>query len=302
MARDGIQRLADMQLDDGGWGWFSGFGEHSSPHTTALVVHGLQIGRQNDLALPQGMLERGIGLAHELPGQADPAPGERRQRDQAVQEAGRRRRRLRLHGPLRRRRPQRRRCSASSTATEPSWPSTASACSAWLWNGSASSDKLAMVLQNVRQYLVEDDENQTAYLKLPNEGYWWSWHGSETETDAFYLKLLAADRPQGPDDVEAGQVRPQQPQARLLLELDPRHGVQHRGPGRLPQGQRREQARHDRHGRRRRTDPQGGLDHPRRPVQLRRDAHPRRRRRSTRANTRSRSSRRGRDRSTTTPT
>ena len=28
---------------DGGWGWFSGCGERSWPHTTALVVHGLQI-------------------------------------------------------------------------------------------------------------------------------------------------------------------------------------------------------------------------------------------------------------------
>ncbi|MGC8641566.1 MAG: alpha-2-macroglobulin family protein, partial [Isosphaeraceae bacterium] len=59
MAKSGIERLADMQLADGGWGWFSGYGEHASPHTTALVVHGLQIGRQNDLALPQQVLERG---------------------------------------------------------------------------------------------------------------------------------------------------------------------------------------------------------------------------------------------------
>ena len=51
MAAAGIQRLADMQLSDGGWGWFSGFGEFASPHTTALVVHGLQIARQNDLSL-----------------------------------------------------------------------------------------------------------------------------------------------------------------------------------------------------------------------------------------------------------
>jgi uncharacterized protein YfaS (alpha-2-macroglobulin family) len=60
MAAAGIQRLADMQLSDGGWGWFSGFGEYPSPHTTALVVHGLQLARQNDLKLPDGMLEKGI--------------------------------------------------------------------------------------------------------------------------------------------------------------------------------------------------------------------------------------------------
>ena len=43
MASAGTQRLSDMQLSDGGWGWFSGFGEHASAHTTALVVHGLSV-------------------------------------------------------------------------------------------------------------------------------------------------------------------------------------------------------------------------------------------------------------------
>ncbi len=58
-------------------------------------------------------------------------------------------------------------------------------------------EKLALVLQNIGQYVVQDDENQTAYLKLPNEGYWWSWYGSEIETHAFYLKLLAKTDPKG---------------------------------------------------------------------------------------------------------
>ena len=36
----GVRRLEEMQLTDGGWGWFSGFYERSSPHTTAVVVRG----------------------------------------------------------------------------------------------------------------------------------------------------------------------------------------------------------------------------------------------------------------------
>ncbi len=42
MVKDGVQQLTEMQLADGGWGWFSGCGEQSWPHTTAVVVHGLQ--------------------------------------------------------------------------------------------------------------------------------------------------------------------------------------------------------------------------------------------------------------------
>ena len=58
-------------------------------------------------------------------------------------------------------------------------------------------EKLAMVLRNIGQYLVMDDEDQTAYLKLPNQGYWWCWYGSEYEAHAYYLKLLARTDPKG---------------------------------------------------------------------------------------------------------
>src|SRR5262249_46671676 len=60
MAKAGVQALQSMQCSDGGWGWFSGFGEHSWPHTTAVVVHGLQLARENDIAILPGVLERGI--------------------------------------------------------------------------------------------------------------------------------------------------------------------------------------------------------------------------------------------------
>src|SRR5262249_42084798 len=60
MVKAGVDRLIQMQLGDGGWGWFSGWGEHSFPHTTAVVVHGLQIAQQNGVALPPNVLKRGV--------------------------------------------------------------------------------------------------------------------------------------------------------------------------------------------------------------------------------------------------
>ena len=50
MVRQGIKRLIAMQLTDGGWGWFSGWGERAYPHTTAYVVHGLQTAAANGAA------------------------------------------------------------------------------------------------------------------------------------------------------------------------------------------------------------------------------------------------------------
>jgi uncharacterized protein YfaS (alpha-2-macroglobulin family) len=56
-------------------------------------------------------------------------------------------------------------------------------------------EELAMVMRNIGQYVVEDGENQTAYLELPGENRWY-WYGSEYEAHAYYLKLLAATDPQ----------------------------------------------------------------------------------------------------------
>ncbi len=52
-------------------------------------------------------------------------------------------------------------------------------------------EKLDMILRNVGQYLVQDAENETAYLRLPEGNAWWYWYGSETEANAYYLKLLS---------------------------------------------------------------------------------------------------------------
>ena len=59
------------------------------------------------------------------------------------------------------------------------------------------SQKLVMIIKNIEQFLVRDDENQTAYLNLPTANYWWYWYGSEYEAHAYYLKLLARTEPAG---------------------------------------------------------------------------------------------------------
>jgi uncharacterized protein YfaS (alpha-2-macroglobulin family) len=48
-----------------------------------------------------------------------------------------------------------------------------------------------MVVRNIDQFLQQDDENQTAWLQLPDETMWWRWYGNGIEANAIYLKLLA---------------------------------------------------------------------------------------------------------------
>lgn len=196
MARSGLARLAEMQLADGGWGWFSGYGEQSWSHTTALVVHGLQAARANDLALPKEMLERGVawleGYAAAQIERLDNAASKLgRYKESAddldalvlmvLADAGRRNDRMLAY--------------LDRDRTKLSVYGLALYGLALERLGDRA--KLAVVLENLSQYVVRDDENGTAYLKLPNRGFWWHWYGSETETHAFYLKLLARTEPRG---------------------------------------------------------------------------------------------------------
>jgi hypothetical protein len=59
----------------------------------------------------------------------------------------------------------------------------------------SEAEKRDAVLTNLDQYLVQDEENETAYLKLPEGTYWWYWYGSDVEANAWYLKLLSAATP-----------------------------------------------------------------------------------------------------------
>jgi uncharacterized protein YfaS (alpha-2-macroglobulin family) len=198
MVKEGVKRLTEMQLSDGGWGWFSGFGEYSSPHTTAVVVHGLQIAKQNDVALVPGVLERGIAWLQayqqkqiELLKNAQQKPKKEPWKEHAdnldalvymvLVDAGQKNAEM-LDFLYR----DRTKLSVYSMAMY-----------GIALNRQNEKDKLAMILQNLSQYLVQDEENQTAYLKLPNEGYWWCWYGSEYEAQAYYLKLLARTDPKG---------------------------------------------------------------------------------------------------------
>jgi hypothetical protein len=52
------------------------------------------------------------------------------------------------------------------------------------------------VMATIAQFLKRDEENQTNYLDLKNDGYWWFWYGGDVESHAWYLKLLSAVKPQ----------------------------------------------------------------------------------------------------------
>ncbi|MDD4892349.1 MAG: alpha-2-macroglobulin, partial [Phycisphaerae bacterium] len=196
MVKAGLERLTAMQCSDGGWGWFSGYGEHSWPHTTALVVHGLQIARENDVAIVASVLERGVawlkgyqaqevrelqnfaGLIKPYKEKADALDAfvymvlvDEKSDNKAMKDFL-----YRDRGDI---------------------PVYAKAMFGLALHKVGDIEKRDMLVRNCDQFLQQDDENQTAYLKLPENNWWWCWYGSENEAQAYYLKLLCAVEPKG---------------------------------------------------------------------------------------------------------
>ncbi len=211
MVTAGVDKLMSMQNSDGGWGWFSGYGETSYPHTTAVVVHGLLVAKANGAKIPQLMLDSGMKWLMSY------------ERKQAAA--------LQLHGDREALRKEGKKVKDDNNYEK----SCCDAMDAFVRFvlGEAERDSEAMlaflyrdrvglpvygkcllgleehrkgdearrdeVMQMISQFLKRDAENQTAYLDLQNKSYWWNWYGSEVEAHAWYLKLLAAVKPNDPD-------------------------------------------------------------------------------------------------------
>ncbi len=192
MVKEGLKTLAEQQISDGGWGWFSGAGERSYPHTTAIVVHGLQIAKANDVALVPGLLEKGVEWlkryqAEELQKlknfeeKKEDVP--KKQYADALDafvymvlvdaEAENAEMRERLY------------------RDRVELPVYAKAMFGVAVDKIGDHEKRDMLVRNIEQFLVEDEENESAYLKLPENNWWWFWYGSEVEANAYYLKLLS---------------------------------------------------------------------------------------------------------------
>ena len=195
MARAGLQRLEAMRNADGGWGWFPG-GRDSSAHITALVVHGLSVAEKTGVMGRgvESLMETGLSYleSHEneqlerlrLPKEKDHHKLAPDNLDALVHSAlveqnkgnDEMRERLFEH---------RLKLSRYNQAA------LGLAC-----HSKGEKDRRDMVLRNLRQFLKEDAENQTAYLNLDGAS-WWYWYDDEIETQALFLKLLVAAEPKG---------------------------------------------------------------------------------------------------------
>ncbi|NWK55681.1 alpha-2-macroglobulin [Verrucomicrobiaceae bacterium N1E253] len=191
MTRQGVDQLGKMQLGNGGWGWFSGYGERAYPHTTAVVVHGLLIAKQNDAKIPERMLNDGIQWLQQYEAtQSEHIRMWKKRKKHTKQYADARDALVRMV------------LAEAGHANKEMlgylfrdknhlsvYAKSLAGMACHLAKDEAKRDAL---IRNIMQFLVYDEENQSAHLKLGNEGYWWFWYGSEIEAHAWFLKLLSA--------------------------------------------------------------------------------------------------------------
>ncbi|MEZ6092967.1 MAG: MG2 domain-containing protein [Pirellulaceae bacterium] len=213
MAKKGVEDLTKMQNSDGGWGWFSGTGERSWPHTTAVVVHGLQVAKANDLGIVPGVLENGVNWLKNYQDQqiALLIEGDRQQ-DLPADQRGKASCRTQandldalVYSILVDAEIVDQRMADYLYRDRLSLSVYGKSLVGLAFHMGGDLKRRDMLVQNVEQFLKYDDENQTAFLDLPNSGYWWYWYGDEIESNTAVLKLLTHVKPD--DKVTAGLVK-----------------------------------------------------------------------------------------------
>ncbi len=211
MVEKGVDKLMSMQNSDGGWGWFSGHGETSWSHTTAVVVHGLLVAKANGAAVPDGMLNAGLNwlTANErkqvnalqlhvereaLRKEGKKVPDDNKY-EKSESDALDAFVRLVLGEAKRDSEPM----LAFLYRDRVSLPVYAKCLLGLEHHRTGDEARRDEVMKMISQFLKRDAENQTTYLDLQNKSYWWNWYGSEVEAHAWYLKLLAAVKPKDAD-------------------------------------------------------------------------------------------------------
>jgi len=211
MVAAGVDKLMSMQNSDGGWGWFSGYGEYSYPHTTAVVVHGLLVAKANGAKIPEPMIDAGIGwlAAYEkkqvaalqlyVERQALRAAGKKVKDDNRYEKSKADAldafNRLVLGEAKRDSEPM----LAFLYRDRIDLPVYAKCLVGLEEHRKGDEARRDELMKMISQHLKRDPENQTAYLDLQNTHCWWFWYGSEVEAHAWYLKLLAAVKPKDAD-------------------------------------------------------------------------------------------------------
>jgi len=171
---EGLQRLADLQHDDGGWGWWKN--DRTNPQLTALVMQGLAIAQRAGVKLDQQLVQQGKTALESQLDQARP------------EQAALLYRALTAHG-------------GSNPAAEKrlveslnNLPPEAAIAVAEALDNRGERVRAAQILKGLQALLQRDAE--AAWLPENETG--WRWGGSSLETTAALLSATSRIMPEDP--------------------------------------------------------------------------------------------------------
>jgi len=185
-----LQRIVSWQHGNGGWGWWGS--SRPSVYQTCYVMYCLNIAKQAGIEIQphilnrgfnyiQGNLEREYGKIIDKNKKGEPiyrfhtshayacyvlSLGGRKN-DQWLNTMYEKRDRLNNYGK---------------------------ALLCLTYHNLKNAERAGILLQNIEQYLEQDDEVGLAWLKTPNQG-WWYWYNNSVETNAWFLQCYAALKP-----------------------------------------------------------------------------------------------------------
>ncbi|MEG0723834.1 MAG: alpha-2-macroglobulin family protein [Akkermansia sp.] len=216
IATSHLNKLADMQLSDGSWGWFGGLQSNSNPMMTAIIYQGLCLTKQlgTRLPIPMGCLDKAKKwlVTYEKQQVALLNQGDKR-RNMTEQEKGKSRAEYRmttdsLDARIRHTLQQsgirndamldylNRDCLDMPVYGRLLLAQTL-VIDIKAGHDNAKKD-YQRIMKSVEQFLTTDDSLQTAHLQLPNTSYWWHWYGDDISTQTAYLDILCSMEPQSP--------------------------------------------------------------------------------------------------------
>jgi uncharacterized protein YfaS (alpha-2-macroglobulin family)/tetratricopeptide (TPR) repeat protein len=189
MVRAGLQRIVNFQHDDGGWGWWAE--DDSSPFETAYVLQGLEAARVAGVDLDMNSYNRGVSflqnsIEHELAKPKDKQDLGDMETQAYVAYI------LALTNRI-------------NNPDEVKWldelydkrgdqNNYGKALLALTFKLRQQDDRAGLLLQNILQFAERDDSNETAWIRTPQDG-WWFWWNNDIETNAWVLKALVAIDP-----------------------------------------------------------------------------------------------------------
>ena len=190
MVRAGLQRIYNFQHDDGGWGWWRE--DESSPFQTAYVVMGLQTAQDAGVSVSGNVLQNGKNYLQQSIRRELKKPKDKQYLGGYETQAY-----VAYVLAL---------TKMDANDEQKKWldelyekrgetNNYGRSLLALTFKLRGDEGRAKMLLQNILQFAAQDETNDTAWIRTPQQG-WWFWWNNDIETNAWVLKALTAIEPQ----------------------------------------------------------------------------------------------------------